>query len=176
MDRRTFQLIALLPLLLGMRIGRAGVLRESIAHRRFWKRLLCATFCFGLIAMAPRLQGEHGGTTWLLRDAASLVQGVFCMAAFVLLFQQAAWRRWLRKFAPAGRMALSNCLAQMLLCLGLLYGIGPRLDLASVVVFGVALFALQAAFSCWWLKRNHLGPAEWLWRSMLDGKLQPMRR
>ncbi|MFW5653474.1 MAG: DUF418 domain-containing protein, partial [Planctomycetota bacterium] len=28
----------------------------------------------------------------------------------------------------------------------------------------------------WWLRRFRYGPAEWLWRSMTYGELQPMRR
>lgn len=169
--------IALFSLLLATRIGQAGVLRESIAHRRFWHRVLRGAFCFSLIATALVLHGATGVvTTGLLRGAASLAQGMFCVAAFVLLFQRPAWRRWLRKLAPAGRMAFTNCLAQtLLLCLGLLYGIGPRLDLAGVAFFGVALFALQVAFSCWWLNRSRFGPAEWLWHSLVGKGQQPTR-
>ncbi len=147
-------------LLIGMAIGRSGVLQESIAHRRFWVRLLAATFAFSLAAtLLP-----------LLHHAAPLAQGMFCMAAFVLLFQRAGWRHWLRKLAPAGRMALTNCLAQTLFGLGLFYGIGlklgPQFGPVSVALCSIAIFALQAAFSCWWLARYRFGPAEWLWRSL----------
>jgi uncharacterized protein len=135
-------------LLIGVAIGRSGVLQESIAHRRFWVRLLAAAFACSLLALL--LPSLH--------HAAPLAQGVFCMAAFVLLFQRAGWRHWLRKLAPAGRMALGNCLAQMLFGLGLFYGIGPGFGLqfgpVSVVFCGIAIFALQAAFSCRWLARS----------------------
>jgi uncharacterized protein len=30
--------------------------------------------------------------------------------------------------------------------------------------------------SVWWLKHYQFGPAEWLWRSLTYGKMQPMRR
>lgn len=128
-------------LLIGMAIGRSGALQESIAHRRFWIRLLVATFAFSLVAtLLP-----------LLHHAAPLAQGVFCMAAFVLLFQQAGWRHWLRKLAPAGRMALTHCLVQALLGIGL--STGPQFGLASMAICSIAIFALQAAFSCRWLSR-----------------------
>jgi uncharacterized protein len=190
-------------LLLGMAIGRAGVLQESVAHRRFWVRLLRASFAVAVAASALLMLRDHGGTggtggtgstalvaswlgegaglhaTRLLRELAPLAQGVFYMAAFVLLFQHAAWRHWLRKLAPMGRMALTNYLAQTLFGLGLFYGIGlglgPQFGIVGVVICGAAIFALQALFSCWWLARFRFGPAEWLWRSLAYGKAQPMR-
>jgi uncharacterized protein len=185
-------------LLIGMAIGRAGVLQESVAHRRFWLRLLAVSLAVSLAATVLLLLRDHdavgalgpaggwlrGGdagknATRLLRHTAPLAQGLFYMAAFVLLFQRPAWRHWLRKLAPVGRMALTHYLAQTLFGLGLFYGvglgIGPRFGLVAVAVCSVALFALQAWFSCWWLARFRFGPAEWLWRSLVYGKPQPMR-
>ncbi|MCR6476677.1 DUF418 domain-containing protein [Variovorax sp. ZS18.2.2] len=150
--------------------GHAAVLRESVAHRRFWQRLLYAGFAVNLIAVV----GASIAPT--LRDVALLAQGAFFAAAFVLLFQRASWRRWLLKLAPAGRMALTNGLAQALLTLCILHGTGLHLDPVSLVVFGIAIFALQAASSCWWLARYNAGPAEWLCHSLVSGKPQPMRR
>jgi uncharacterized protein len=37
------------------------------------------------------------------------------------------------------------------------------------------VFGAQMAWSPWWLARYRFGPAEWLWRSLTYGKLQPMR-
>lgn len=182
-------------LLIGMAIGRAGVLQRSLEYRHFWRRLLYASLATSLVATVLLLLRDHnaagtvaewlrGGdvgktVTRLLRHIAPLAQGVFYMAAFVLLFQRAAWRHWLRKLAPMGRMALTNYLAQTLFGLGLFYGIGlgigPRLGLVGIAACSIAIFALQAAFSCWWLARFRFGPAEWLWRSLVYGKPQPMR-
>jgi uncharacterized membrane protein YeiB len=150
--------------------GHAAVLRESVAHRRFWRRILCAGFAVNLIATT----GTSAAPA--LHNIALLAQGAFFTAAFVLLFQRAAWRRWLLKLAPAGRMALTNGLAQALLTLCVLHGSGLHLDPASLMVFGIAIFALQAASSCWWLARYNAGPAEWLCHSLVSGKPQPMRR
>jgi len=182
-------------LLIGMAIGRAGVLQRSVEYRHFWHRLLYASLATSLVAtvllllrdhhatgiVAGWLQGGDAGKTVarLLRHIAPLAQGVFYMAAFVLLFQRAAWRHWLRKLAPMGRMALTNYLAQTLFGLGLFYGIGlgigPKLGLVGVAACSIAIFALQAVFSCWWLARFRFGPAEWLWRSLVYGRPQPMR-
>lgn len=155
---------------IGIAIGRVGALRESVVHRRSWQRLLRAGLCIGLIAVAGAgvatgwLTGDAGTfATRVLRDVALLASATFCTAAFVLLFQRAAWRHWLQKLAPAGRMALTNCLVQALFGLCLMHGNGVAFDLASLVLMGTAFFALQAVFSCCWLARYRLGPAEWLW-------------
>ncbi|MFB3061688.1 MAG: DUF418 domain-containing protein, partial [Candidatus Binatia bacterium] len=39
----------------------------------------------------------------------------------------------------------------------------------------VLIFTLQIMLSGWWLKHFRFGPAEWLWRTLTYGKLQPMR-
>lgn len=150
--------------------GHAAVLRESVAHHRFWRCLLCAGFAVNLIATVG------ASVAPALHDVALLAQGAFFAAAFVLLFQRAAWRRWLLKLVPAGRMALTNGLAQALLTLCILHDSGLHLDPVSLVVFGIAIFALQATTSCWWLARYNAGPAEWLCHGLVSGKPQPMRR
>jgi len=35
---------------------------------------------------------------------------------------------------------------------------------------------LQIPISHWWMKRFYYGPAEWLWRSLMYLKPQPMKR
>ena len=43
------------------------------------------------------------------------------------------------------------------------------------LLFCAALFGAQMALSAWWLARYRFGPAEWLWRTLTYGRLQPMR-
>lgn len=82
--------------------------------------------------------------------------------------------------APAGRMALTNYLAQSLAWTWLIYGhgagLGSVLPYWATPVLVTAFFALQIAFSHWWLARFRFGPAEWLWRSLTYLRVQPMRR
>ncbi len=37
------------------------------------------------------------------------------------------------------------------------------------------IFPAQVLLSVWWVRRFRFGPAEWLWRTLTYGKLQPMR-
>ena len=82
-----------------------------------------------------------------------------------------------RALARAGRMALTNYLAQSVVATFVMYhwGLGQfgtwRLqDLAALVV---GIYFAQLVVSSWWLDRFRFGPLEWLWRSLTYGKLQP---
>lgn len=75
--------------------------------------------------------------------------------------------RWL---APAGRMTLTNYLAQSLLGTLVFYGYGlgmwGRIGHAGQLILVSIIFVAQVAFSRWWLTRFSVGPVEWLWRAM----------
>ena len=73
----------------------------------------------------------------------------------------------IRILGPLGRMALTNYLAQSLICTIYFYGYAmghwgmPR---AQQVVFVLVVYAAQIAFSHWWLSKFRYGPMEWFWR------------
>lgn len=182
-------------LLIGAAIGRSGLLRDPTLHRRWWVRVLAILLPLGVALTAfvmLRDQGAFGPMQgwWrgeiaralvrMARSGASLALGLAYVALFVLLFQEAGWRRWLEKLAPIGRMALTNYILQSLLALVLFYGIGfgigPRFGLAGVLIATIIIFVLQLLASRWWLERHSFGPLEWLWRTLTYGKEQPWRR
>jgi len=79
-----------------------------------------------------------------------------------------------------GRMAFTNYLAQSVIFSAIFYSYGfglfGRLGASAALILGVAVYSAQVIFSGWWLKRYHFGPIEWLWRTLMYGRLQPMRR
>lgn len=84
------------------------------------------------------------------------------------------------RLAAVGRMALTNYLATSLICTFLFcgYGLGLYGHLERWQLYPIVL-AIWAAMLLWskpWLDRFAYGPAEWLWRSMARGRLQPLRR
>jgi uncharacterized protein len=113
--------------------------------------------------------------TTIHRPALSL----FYASAIVLLAQRVAWKKWLAPLAPVGRMALSNYLFQSLVFITLFYsyglGFGGKVGPARLTVLSAFVFVLQILLSRWWLRRFRFGPAEWLWRTLTYGKLQPLR-
>ena len=104
----------------------------------------------------------------------------FCYAtAVVLLAQHTGWRKFLAPLAAPGRMALTNYLLQSvalaILCPRYALGLFEQVQPAQAWGVAVVIFGLQLLISLWWLKRFRFGPAEWLWRTLTYGKLQPMR-
>jgi uncharacterized protein len=87
---------------------------------------------------------------------------------------------WLRGLAPAGRMALTNYIAQSVIGTLLFYGYGlglwGQVGRASQVLGVLVVFALQLAVSHWWLQRFRYGPLEWLWRAFTYAQWPAMRR
>ncbi|MEM9292097.1 MAG: DUF418 domain-containing protein [Acidobacteriota bacterium] len=84
-----------------------------------------------------------------------------------------------RLMAPVGRMALTNYLAQTLICTLLFYGHGfglfAVLNRAGQLGVVLVLWVVQVVASHLWLRRYRFGPFEWLWRSLTYSKAQPMR-
>jgi uncharacterized protein len=91
-----------------------------------------------------------------------------------------AWQRRLAWAAPVGRMAFTNYLVQSLVFGWMFYGYGlglfDRLNVTTAFAIGVVVYAIQVAFSVYWLERYRYGPIEWLWRSLMYGVWQPIGR
>ena len=87
---------------------------------------------------------------------------------------------WLKqRLRAVGRMALTNYLAQTVLgvlVLTVLLGDFDYVNRGLVLVFVLAVWALQLWWSQAWLSRFLFGPAEWLWRVATYRSGQPLRR
>jgi uncharacterized protein len=99
-------------------------------------------------------------------------------AVLLLLAARPAWTRRLALFGHAGRMALTNYIAQVVIVdlLASGYGAGLRLRPLLYLPAGVLLFTLLALASRAWLTRFRMGPLEWAWRCLTYGRLQPLVR
>jgi uncharacterized protein len=96
----------------------------------------------------------------------------------VVLVQQARWRRVLSVLAPAGRIPLTTYIFQSVLATTLFYARGLGLTPpgpAGLLAIALGLFALEVAIAHVWLRYFRFGPLEWVWRSLVYMKRQPMR-
>ena len=102
----------------------------------------------------------------------------FYMGAVVLLAQRPVWRTALSPLASVGRMALTNYLMQSVIATTLFYGYAfglyYRIGPAVGVLIAFAIYAVQVAYSAWWMARFRFGPMEWLWRTLTYGTAPAM--
>ena len=67
-------------------------------------------------------------------------------------------------------MTLTNYFLQNLIGLLVFSGFGlgmlHKMPYSWHAGIAVVLFVAQVYFSRWWLARHHLGPMEWLWRTL----------
>lgn len=117
-------------------------------------------------------------TAWQWNYPASAFVAFGHVGALMLLFRSpvAAWI--VRPLAAVGRLALTNYLSQSVLAGAIFCGWGlglwNGLSRSEVALVVVGLWAAQIAWSMLWLRWFRIGPAEWVWRSLTYGRVQPM--
>ena len=173
--------------LLGLWVGRVGILHAPEQHCRLLKRVLLLGLLLGLVGGVARMLMP---SSYRLEPVNIAGRGVYALAvhplalayvaAFALAWQRAAVRPMLSHFAPMGRMALTNYLTHSVLGVSIFYGYGlgwygrmPTLVIYLVLV--PSILAGQMVLSRWWLRRFHHGPMEWLWRRATYGRALPLR-
>ncbi|MET1162292.1 MAG: DUF418 domain-containing protein [Pseudoxanthomonas sp.] len=156
---RLFQRLRWLALPAGLAMVVASFALHPTQHPAEFSLTASTAFCLGMLGSALLCLGYLG---WLVRG-----------------MQSPTWARKLAWLAPAGRMALTNYLLQSLACTLVFYGYGlgyfEQLPRAWQIPFALALFCMQVLLSRWWLRRLRFGPVEWLWRSLVYLRPQPMR-
>ncbi len=99
--------------------------------------------------------------------------------SLIILWNNRPDDRLKRRLRAVGRMALTNYLAQTVLgvlVLTTLLGDVDFVNRSLVLLFVVAVWALQLWWSQAWLGRFLFGPAEWLWRVATYRSGQPLVR
>ena len=172
-------------MLLGMGLYKAGVLNGSRGHR--WNGGLA------IIGMAVGLAitgwGFHFNETREWSMTVFFNGGLFRSFGMVFLVMGyvggilwlcgGAARDWLERWlAPLGRMALTNYLAQTVICTTLMYGHGfgmfGSLGRAQLWLLVLPIWGVQIIASKWWMDRFAFGPIEWAWRTLTHWRIQPM--
>lgn len=153
-----------------------------VRHRIFEQvrnhsRLLGGMAVFGVVSWLSHNWLLGFSPLGLLRD--QWLMFAYIPAILVLLDRRPALTSRLRSVANAGRMALTNYLLQIaaldLVFSGYALGLGHIRPVYGLLA-ALACFLAEVVFSTLWLNYFLFGPAEWLWRSITYGQLQPMRR
>ncbi|WP_434995376.1 DUF418 domain-containing protein [Arthrobacter sp. Ld5] len=172
--------LALAAFFAGSALAMLGVLRPEVPPRKVLWRVVVLALPLGLAgsACSAGLDVWGGGSaasvlgTGISVVASPLVT-VGYAASLLLVLGSRGGRAVTAVLAPAGRLSLSNYLAQSaVLCLvftGYGWGLMDRLPSVMVVVVVVVLFAAQAAASSLILSRYRTGPLEWALRRFVRG-------
>lgn len=174
----------LMLFLLGITAARMGWLTSPWRHVVLWRRVRLIGYGIGiplnlLWASVALAQASNPLNVPLYQAAIAYVLlppgGSLLAAAYVASVMLAsrdtlhAMAPWL---TPVGRTALTNYLAQSLLCVSLLQGIGLGLGAtvspASLLLIAAVIMLAQLAFSRWWLSRHPQGLVESLYHSKKD--------
>jgi len=174
--------------LIGVWFIRSGVMENAGAHLRLFRRLAWYGLPFGIglgllscLIATSHTPGDSGDGFQLARGLAMLGSLPACLGyvglVVLALHSNSVFAR-VRVLAPVGRMALTNYLTQSVISTFVFYGYGGGqwgLARSWQVVYVAVVFALQVAFSHWWLARYRYGPMEWLWRAFTYRRSPAMR-
>jgi uncharacterized protein len=178
--------------LLGFYAYRRGYFQNLSRHQPFIRKVFLYGLVVGLagnIAFAA-LAGQEAlipptpvGIVGVIAYAFGVpALALAIIAVIAMLWQKAAGRKVLARFAPVGRTALTNYLLQTVICVFIFYGYGfglfGKVGATGATLIALGIFLVQIFLSALWLKFFAYGPMEWIWRQLtyrqrLDLRLKP---
>ncbi|MDW8395126.1 MAG: DUF418 domain-containing protein [Anaerolineae bacterium] len=182
------QLIALF--LFGMYFARREIFQQLDAHVRLFRAGLLIGLGVGLPANFALAWMRHLSDSAVNASSAALqgtllqvfgpLLGFGYLSGFVLLARRAETKRLLAPLAAAGRMALTNYIAQSVICTLIFYSYGlglfGKVGAFAGLLLTLAIWLAQLPLSVAWLSRFRFGLLEWLWRTLTYGRLQEMAK
>jgi uncharacterized protein len=175
--------------LIGAYIGHKRWLHDPQVHLFSFQKMFMGGLSLGLVfgiayvivrlIILPYDNSPFRGIINLFVMYTSIPLCLAYLAGLVLLYQRPAMQKILHPLSYLGRMALTNYLTQSIVFTIVFYGYGFGLaglsNVTLMFVMAIAFIPIQIFFSRWWLNRFRFGPAEWLWRSLTYGRIQPFR-
>ena len=174
-------------MLLGMSLYKSGFLDGRLPSSTYARVALIATPVGLALAFIGALELERVAYAMPTRAAVDLWNyagavsaSVGYAAALIWIVKRGMLGGLRRRLAAVGQMALTNYLFHSMtasvLFLGWGFGLAGRFDYAAQLLVVVAIWIVQLIVSPIWLQRYRFGPAEWLWRTLTYGRVQPMRQ
>jgi uncharacterized protein len=169
-------------MLIGAAVWRVGLFRPGALLRRCLPLAATVGIVIGGL-LAVLIQNGWHSLGWRMELSLDRLSAILLACAYGAAIVCATNNSQAQKFvawaAPVGRMAFTNYLAQSVIFGWLFYGYGlglfGKLGVAAALSIGTGVYALQVAFSAFWLSRYSYGPVEWLWRSVMYGAWQRLR-
>lgn len=175
-------------MLIGMALFRWGVL-SGRRSRKFYLQLALMGYFAGVLIRGPdaydAITNGFDLSRLLGREATAYNLGRLMMTLghiglVMLLCRFPLFDRTARILAAIGRLALTNYIMQSVLSIFLFFGIGlglyARYERYQLILICLAVWFVQIVFSLVWLRYFHYGPLEWVWRSLIYGKRQRLKK
>lgn len=181
----------LMSAVVGFVLVRDGSVARAQAAPARWRSAGRLGLSFGVLAGAALLvmlamivrvpPNPLGATEWVRMMVGFLSGPVVAMALFAIAVTTPSLGqgRTGEALAAMGRLSLSHYLVQSLVFSTLFSGWGLGLHEvgpAALAMIATAVWTVQLVGSKAWLDRYHLGPAEWLWRSLSSLERLPFER
>ncbi len=176
--------------LLGLYAGRTGFFLRLDENKKLIKKVLIGAIILFVISIVltalifMQLGEDVTFDNWTAMagltayDLNNIAMTFILITLFVMLYKKVKGQRLLGKFAPYGRMALTNYFFQSVLGTFLFFGwgLGYLVELRNSYTFLISILVIlgQMILSKWWLTKFHYGPLEWLWRSITFFKWYPL--
>ena len=174
-------------MLLGMSLFKSGFLDGRLSSSTYARVALIATPVGLALALIGALELDSVAYAMPIRAAVDLwnyvgavLASIGYAATIIWIVKHGRMAGLRRRLAAVGQMAFSNYLfhsvTASVLFLGWGFGLAGRFDYAAQLLIVVAIWIVQLIVSPIWLQRFRFGPAEWLWRTLTYGRVQPMRQ
>jgi len=177
-------------MIIGMALFRLGILAGT-RSRRFYLLLMAGGYLAGtlgrdtqffqqLVAAGPVLDDVDSSVLGYNYGRLLVALGHMGLLGVLVSFTKASrvMRILARALAAVGRLALTNYIMQTVISLLVFYIFDAQLltglDRANLIYICITVWVFQIAFSNLWMRYFKLGPLEWLWRSLIYGKLLPI--
>jgi len=171
---------ALAMLFIGAALAKLGII-QGTRSARFYLAMALAGYAAGVpvrVAQAWPLYASdfHVALHWSnITNQVSRAAVTFGhLGVILLLLKSGAGRRVMHPFAQTGRLALSNYIAQTVICQWILFpgfgvGLFGRFGLAGLCAIVIAIAVVQVIASVIYLRWRRMGPLEWLLRRLAYG-------
>lgn len=170
--------------LLGVLMGRHEVIAHPSRHPKLVRALLVLGLGLGIPLTAAAEFGLPIQSPALFTQAVEMFYGPLVSVGLIVLLALAAERGVMAgtqlAIAKVGRTAFSCYIMQSLLCTAIFYswggGLFGKLDRLEMLIVVPFVWAANLLFAHYWLKKYRMGPIEWLWRSLTEGRKLDNRR
>ena len=174
-------------MLLGMALFKLGILTGQ-AESRTYRRMISAGLVVGLPLIGLGIQ-RNFAAAWaapdflfinsLLNYWGSIPVALGWVGVVMLTLKSGLALDLTSRLSAVGRLAFTNYILQTVICTTVFYGHGLGLfgsiDRSGQLLVVFAVWGFQLWLSPLWLRSFRFGPLEWLWRSLVYMKVQPMR-